>query len=223
MSPPSTSGRDLGTTPRGLTGRAALGTRLVLAVAGHEHGATAKQLARDTGLPLPTTYHLLRTLTQSGRLRRDKGVFTLGEAHGSGLLDDVAALADGEPDDNRERVLAHLATCAQCREEAGAQRRVKSIIETDRPLPPPSQSLLARLQGVSDPHREGDDRKVEGPAHPGGHGRADERAAEAVRALDTGADTVFGGLDQLFRALGPPPADHQASHPAHRNGEGGQS
>ncbi|WP_367322021.1 IclR family transcriptional regulator [Streptomyces sp. HUAS ZL42] len=54
--------------------------RLLEAVAGHEHGAPAKQLARETGLALPTAYHLLRTLAHEGYLRRDKGLFFLGEA-----------------------------------------------------------------------------------------------------------------------------------------------
>ncbi|MEU9406111.1 helix-turn-helix domain-containing protein [Streptomyces sp. NPDC048281] len=54
--------------------------RLLERVAGHEHGAPAKQLARETGLALPTAYHLLRTLVHEGYLRRDKGLFFLGEA-----------------------------------------------------------------------------------------------------------------------------------------------
>ena len=54
--------------------------RLLETVAGHEYGAPAKQLARETGLALPTTYHLLRTLVHEGYLRRDKGLFFLGEA-----------------------------------------------------------------------------------------------------------------------------------------------
>ncbi len=54
--------------------------RLLEAVAGREHGAPAKQLARDAGLALPTAYHLLRTLTHEGYLRRDKGLFFLGDA-----------------------------------------------------------------------------------------------------------------------------------------------
>ncbi len=41
-------------------------------------GAPAKQLARETGLALPTAYHLLRTLVHEGYLRRDKGLFFLG-------------------------------------------------------------------------------------------------------------------------------------------------
>ncbi|MFD9389786.1 IclR family transcriptional regulator [Streptomyces sp. NPDC060000] len=54
--------------------------RLLESVAEHEYGAPAKQLARETGLALPTAYHLLRTLVHEGYLRRDKGLFFLGEA-----------------------------------------------------------------------------------------------------------------------------------------------
>ncbi|MEU6573126.1 IclR family transcriptional regulator C-terminal domain-containing protein [Streptomyces sp. NPDC046805] len=54
--------------------------RLLESVAGHPHGAPAKQLARETRLALPTAYHLLRTLAHEGYLRRDKGLFFLGEA-----------------------------------------------------------------------------------------------------------------------------------------------
>ncbi|MDV9190500.1 helix-turn-helix domain-containing protein [Streptomyces sp. SR27] len=67
--------------------------RLLEAVASHPEGAPAKQLARETGLPLPTTYHLLRTLTHEGYLRREKGVFVLGEA--------AVRLAGGEAVQNR--------------------------------------------------------------------------------------------------------------------------
>ncbi|MEU8882851.1 IclR family transcriptional regulator [Streptomyces hydrogenans] len=77
--------------------------RLLEAVASHEDGAPAKQLARETGLPLPTTYHLLRTLTHEGYLLRDKGAFYLGEA--------AARLAGGGAVQNRrikiEDSLAH--------------------------------------------------------------------------------------------------------------------
>ncbi|MFI0998389.1 IclR family transcriptional regulator [Streptomyces galbus] len=54
--------------------------RLLECVAEHECGAPAKQLARETGLALPTAYHLLRTLVHEGYLRRDRGLFFLGEA-----------------------------------------------------------------------------------------------------------------------------------------------
>ncbi len=54
--------------------------RLLESVAGHAYGTPAKQLARETGLALPTTYHLLRTLVHEGYLRREKGLFFLGDA-----------------------------------------------------------------------------------------------------------------------------------------------
>ncbi|MEB8336380.1 anti-sigma factor family protein [Streptomyces endophyticus] len=64
------------------------------------------------------------------------------------LGDRLAALVDGELDhDARERVLAHLATCAKCKAEADAQRRLKSVFAQAAP-PPPSDSFLARLQGL---------------------------------------------------------------------------
>ncbi|WKX71541.1 IclR family transcriptional regulator [Streptomyces sp. XD-27] len=53
---------------------------LLEAVGRHPGGAPAKQLARAAGLPLPTAYHLLRTLTYEGYLSREGGVFVLGEA-----------------------------------------------------------------------------------------------------------------------------------------------
>ncbi|WP_329120117.1 IclR family transcriptional regulator [Streptomyces sp. NBC_01465] len=54
--------------------------RLLEAVGSHRDGAPAKQLAREAGLPLPTAYHLLRTLTHEGYLRRENGVFVYGPA-----------------------------------------------------------------------------------------------------------------------------------------------
>ncbi|MEU6553858.1 IclR family transcriptional regulator [Streptomyces sp. NPDC046915] len=54
--------------------------RLLEAVSAHANGAPAKQLARETGLPLATAYHLLRTLVYDGYVRKlDDGVFVLGD------------------------------------------------------------------------------------------------------------------------------------------------
>ncbi|MDX2821734.1 IclR family transcriptional regulator [Streptomyces ipomoeae] len=54
--------------------------RLLEAASAHENGAPAKQLARETGLPLATAYHLLRTLVHDGYLRKlDDGGFVLGD------------------------------------------------------------------------------------------------------------------------------------------------
>ncbi|MFK4223640.1 anti-sigma factor family protein [Streptomyces sp. NPDC019890] len=94
------------------------------------------------------------------------------------LGDRLAALIDGElKHDARDRVLAHLATCPKCKAEADAQRRVKSVFAQTAP-PPPSEGLLARLQGL--------------PAGPGGD--------------DDGRSGPFGGgriADGVFGALSP--------------------
>ncbi|MER0242544.1 zf-HC2 domain-containing protein [Streptomyces sp. HSW2009] len=64
------------------------------------------------------------------------------------LGDRLAALVDGElGHDARERVLAHLATCPRCKDEADAQRRLKSVFAQTAP-PPPSEGFLARLQNL---------------------------------------------------------------------------
>ncbi|RSN60159.1 IclR family transcriptional regulator [Actinomadura sp. WAC 06369] len=53
---------------------------LMEAVSSHPGGAPAKQLAREAGLPLATTYHLLRTLAHEGYATRlSDGVWVLGE------------------------------------------------------------------------------------------------------------------------------------------------
>ncbi|KMS89210.1 MULTISPECIES: IclR family transcriptional regulator [Streptomyces] len=54
--------------------------RLLEAVSAHENGAPAKQLARETRLPLATAYHLLRTLAHDGYVRKlADGGFVLGD------------------------------------------------------------------------------------------------------------------------------------------------
>ncbi|AYL38072.1 MULTISPECIES: anti-sigma factor family protein [Streptomyces] len=69
----------------------------------------------------------------------------LAEQH---LGDRLSALVDGElGHDARERVLAHVATCAKCKAEVDAQRRLKNVFAAAAP-PPPSESFLARLQGL---------------------------------------------------------------------------
>uniref|UniRef100_UPI000B058528 anti-sigma factor family protein n=1 Tax=Streptomyces hirsutus TaxID=35620 RepID=UPI000B058528 len=69
----------------------------------------------------------------------------LAEEH---LGDRLSALVDGElGHDARERVLAHVATCTKCKSELDAQRRLKNVFAEAAP-PPPSESFLARLQGL---------------------------------------------------------------------------
>ncbi|WP_282701846.1 zf-HC2 domain-containing protein [Streptomyces sp. CC219B] len=77
--------------------------------------------------------------------RPGPGERRLAEQH---LGDRLSALVDGElGHESRERVLAHLATCARCKAEADAQRRLKNVFAEAAP-PPPSESFLARLQGL---------------------------------------------------------------------------
>ncbi len=54
---------------------------LVEAVSARHGRARPKELARDLGLSLPTTYHLLRTMTHEGYLKRlDDGSYVIGPA-----------------------------------------------------------------------------------------------------------------------------------------------
>lgn len=55
---------------------------LLEAVADARRPATAKQLARRTAIPLPTTYHLLRTLVHEGYLIRREGGYLIGDQVG---------------------------------------------------------------------------------------------------------------------------------------------
>jgi len=74
---------------------------------------------------------------------------------------------DGElGHESRDRVLAHLATCAKCKAEADAQRRLKSVFAEMAP-PPPSESFLARLQGLPG---GGDSDSGDSPLRGGGFG-----------------------------------------------------
>lgn len=86
------------------------------------------------------------------------------------LGDRLAALVDGElKHDARERVLAHLATCARCKSEADSQRRLKSAFATSA-APSPSEGFLARLQGLPGGPTGGDDGPGFGGGRPFGDG-----------------------------------------------------
>ncbi|MEU3376735.1 anti-sigma factor family protein [Streptomyces caelestis] len=78
-------------------------------------------------------------------------------------------MVDGElGHDARERVLAHVATCPKCKAEVDAQRRLKNVFAEAAP-PPPSESFLARLQGLpAGGGPDGDATPPGGGALPGG-------------------------------------------------------
>ncbi|MFI0931652.1 zf-HC2 domain-containing protein [Streptomyces sp. NPDC021019] len=116
---------------------------------------------------------------------------TPAEAH---LGDRLAALVDGElKHDARERVLAHLATCAKCKAEADAQRRLKSAFATSA-SPSPSEGFLARLQGLPG-GPGGDDAGSSGPF--GGRGPFADEFFPGLRPSggSTRADTAPSSLD----------------------------
>jgi anti-sigma factor RsiW len=69
----------------------------------------------------------------------------------SHLGERITALVDGELDhDARDRALAHLATCGQCRAEADAQRRLKRRLRSLNEATP-SSNLLTRLYAMGEP------------------------------------------------------------------------
>lgn len=135
------------------------------------------------------------------------------------LGDRLSALVDGElGHESRERVLAHLATCARCKAEADAQRRLKSVFAQAAP-PPPSESFLARLQGLPG----GGDTGGDGTSAPDGglFGRGPEAG---VFGMGRGERFEFGYVpaspahsiapeDRGFRIhpVGRPDADRSAS------------
>lgn len=92
----------------------------------------------------------------------------LAEQH---LGDRLSALVDGElGHDSRDRVLAHVATCTKCRAEVDAQRRLKNVFAEVAP-PPPSESFLARLQGLPDGGDPDDAPPTAGGGFPGAFSR----------------------------------------------------
>lgn len=69
----------------------------------------------------------------------------------SHLGERITALVDGElGHDERDRVLAHLAGCDQCRAEAEAHRRLKRRLGSLGDAPP-SPDLLTRLYAMGEP------------------------------------------------------------------------
>jgi len=107
--------------------------RLLEAASAYENGAPAKQLARETGLPLPTAYHLLRTLVHDGYLRKlGDGRFVLGDR-----LETLHSTGRGQALLNRVRpTLAalrdELATAAYLTFYEDGEIRVAEIVDSPR-------------------------------------------------------------------------------------------
>ena len=67
------------------------------------------------------------------------------------LLDRIAAFIDGELDHaERDRVMVHLASCAECRAEVAAHRELKRRLAALAPAEP-SADLLAAIMRLSEP------------------------------------------------------------------------
>jgi hypothetical protein len=68
----------------------------------------------------------------------------------SHLGDVIAALVDNDiSHDARDRALAHIAGCADCRAEVDHQRRLKALL-ANQADPQPSAELQARLRAIAD-------------------------------------------------------------------------
>ncbi|MGW2101856.1 zf-HC2 domain-containing protein [Streptomyces olivaceoviridis] len=135
----------------------------------------------------------------------------LAEQH---LGDRLSALVDGElGHETRERVLAHLATCARCKAEADAQRALKNVFAAAAP-PPPSASFLARLQGLPG----GGDPNDGGTPSPGGGllggpatGPSDASDASGPFGVSRGERLPFGYVPARAPGFLPARADRVAA------------
>ncbi len=135
----------------------------------------------------------------------------LAEQH---LGDRLSALVDGElGHETRERVLAHLATCARCKSEVDAQRRLKNVFAEAAP-PPPSESFLARLQGLpGGGDLDGGGSPLGGGGFGGLSGRPGTTGAFGVRRSDR---FEFGYVPSRAHATAFPAADFR-THPVGRH------
>ncbi|MDH6135082.1 hypothetical protein P3T37_004492 [Kitasatospora sp. MAA4] len=98
----------------------------------------------------------------------------------------LTAYLDGElGHDARERVQAHLATCAQCLAEADEGRAVKQLL-TATEVVGPSALLMSRLMAVA----ALPDSEVDGPGGPGSR----SGGGPTVPAVTLGGSRLTGGL-----------------------------
>lgn len=145
--------------------------------------------------------------------RPDPAERLLAEQH---LGDRLSALVDGElGHETRERVLAHLATCAKCKAEVDAQRRLKNVFAEAAP-PPPSESFLARLQGLPG---GGDLDGGGSPLGGGGFGGLSGRpGATGVFGVKRGDRFEFGYVPSRSHASALPTSDRGfRTHPVGRH------
>lgn len=107
--------------------------------------------------------------------------------------DRIAALVDGELDhDTRDRLLVHIAQCADCRAAVEQQRQLKAML-TQVAGPVPSSELLRKLISMSEPGEPTPPARR--PLNPAVPWAERERAAVAEWTRPHGAgssDGVFG-------------------------------
>jgi len=136
------------------------------------------------------------------------------------LGDRLAAFIDGElPHDARDRVLAHLTVCAECRAAADAERAAKARVAAIEG-PGPSADLTRRLLALAEPgepmppRRRLVDHSNRRPPTVGPSGRSPGllrrhqrlqlvAAGVGVAAMALGAAVAIGGREQPGPALGP--------------------
>ncbi|MGX2994710.1 anti-sigma factor family protein [Streptomyces sp. JNUCC 64] len=127
------------------------------------------------------------------------------------LGDRLASFVDGElGHDARDRVLAHLATCPRCKAEADAQRRLKTTFAEAAP-PPPSETFLARLQGLPGGGLPG------GPGGPGGGFPARDRGPFGSPVFEP-AGEGFAHAPALVPDASGPSGQGFRIHPVGRSG-----
>ncbi|MFH8220311.1 zf-HC2 domain-containing protein [Streptomyces sp. NPDC018057] len=140
----------------------------------------------------------------------------LAEQH---LGDRLSALVDGElGHETRERVLAHVATCPKCKAEVDAQRRLKNVFAESAP-PPPSESFLARLQGLpgGDP---GSGSPLGGAGFPGGFPAFPADSGHPGHPGHSGDTGMFGTRRDEQFPFGYGPAGPYPGEPAPERSEG---
>ncbi|MCF2532923.1 anti-sigma factor family protein [Yinghuangia soli] len=101
--------------------------------------------------------------------------------------DKLAAYVDGElGHEAREKVLVHLAQCADCRAEAEEQRRVKALL-VNSSRPDPSADLMARLlaMGAGGIGGPGGESEEAAPPRPRGAGQPLTRSPGSARPRGT--------------------------------------
>lgn len=113
----------------------------------------------------------------------------------------LSALVDGELDhDDRDRVLAHLTQCDECRAVVDTERRVKALL-SGMPEPAPSENFLAALSGLAEVREAeaggaGANSAGPGAAEAGG-GEAGGAVARRVGTSGAGADSADGARSTM--------------------------